>query len=199
MFYETNQGMGISELTGMDQAVLYGSFDLSVSYTLMIDFGYDVPSFSQFIANGNYTYVVYNSGNNVPQIMIKYKTDFFADLTYNDTSSNSSWNFGYFFIAYWNAHYSNGELPIVKYFKAFPFSIEALMTSHYTQLTDIIEDKFIVFWSARWTTSHYLLFDKETLEFTKSYSLTFSLLWPFSIFFSNSNKIVSIALFEVKS
>ena len=181
--------MGISELTGMDQAVLYGSFDLSVSYTLMIDFGNDAPSFSQFIANGNYTYVVYCSGNNVPQIMIKYKTDFFADLIYNGTSSNSSWSFGYFSIPYWNAHYSNGELPIVKYFKTLLFSIEALITNYYTHLADIIEDKLIVFWSARWTTSHYLLFNKETLEFTRSYSLTISSLWPFSIFFQTQTKL----------
>ena len=173
----------------MDQAVLYGSFDLSVSYTLMIDFGYDVPSSSQFIANGKYTYVVYNSGNNVPQIMIKYKTDFFANLTYNDTTSNSSWSFGYFLIAYWNAHYSNGELPIVKYFKAQPFSIDALTTINYTCLTDVIEDKFIVFWSTIRTTSHYLLFDKETLEFTRSYYLAFRSLRPYLIFFQTQTKL----------
>ena len=181
--------MGISELTGMDQAVLYGSFDLNVSYTLMIDFGYDVPSFSQFISNENYTYVVYSSGNNVPQIMIKYKTNFFADLTYNDTSSNSSWSFGYFSIPYWNAHYSNGEIPIVKYFKAFPFSIESLMTQFRTFLADVVGDKFITFWSLRWTTFHYSLFNKETLEFTRSYTLTFSLLWPYLVFFQNQTKV----------
>ena len=189
MFYETSQGMGISELTGMDQAVLYGSFDLSVSYTLMIDFGYDVPSFSQFIANENYTYVVYSSVNNVPQIMIKYKTDFFADLIYNGTSSNSSWSFGYFSIPYWNAHYSNGELPIVKYFKAQSFSIDVLMTNNYTSITDVIEDNFIVFWSTSWTTSHYLLFNKETLEFTRSYYLIISSLWPHLIFFQTQTKL----------
>ena len=187
MCYQTNQQFGISDLTGVDLAVLYGGFDLNVGYSLMVDFGYDAPNLSLFVVNQNYTYLVYNSANSVPQIMIKYRTDFFFDLAYNDTSSNSTWNFGAFLIPYWNAHYSNGELPIVKYFKALPLAFDIFTNGQGNSFAALIEDKLITYWSVGLTTHHYLLFDSGTLEFTNSYTLNFSSGLLFASIFLQTN------------
>ena len=82
-------GLGVSNTSGVDIAFLFGNFDLTANYTLMIDYNSDSPYFKYVTHDDKYAYFFYISSNNYPQILIKTKLDFFSGLNYSGSSQSN--------------------------------------------------------------------------------------------------------------
>ena len=170
-----NHNMSVSSTSGSDMAFMLCSYDLTVNYTLMIDFGGDTPDKTYKSYYQNYTYMLYQTSNNLPQLMIKHKTDLLSGLNYTSiANSTSCCSFGPLWIPYWGASYKSGELPIVKYLKVTPTSTESANYTKYNILFDVVQDTISIYWFLGSQTHNLYQFDIATLSCSKSYIVALS-------------------------
>ena len=178
LVYNTDQqqyGFSVSNTSGIDLAYLIGNFDLTVNYTLMIDYYNDYPYFKYQVFGEEYLYLFYISSNNYPQVMIKTKIDFFNGINYNETSSESWWYLGLICIPLWNASYSDRFMPIIKPLMLIP----NLMTDVYFNkntfilLYELLDGYLIIIYTIGNNMYNVILFNPDTLIYSQSFTVTF--------------------------
>ena len=185
-----NHGMSVSSTSGSDMAFMHWTYDLVVDYTLMIDFGNDTPDKTYKSYYQNYTYLLYQTSNNLPQIMIKHKTDFLVDLNYTSIANSSACcTFGPFWIPYCNATYKSGEKPIAKYLKVTPTLTESSSYTKYNILYDVVQDIISIYWYLGSQSHNLYQFDIATLSWSKSYVVALSGYYVNKIYYYSVNNL----------
>lgn len=126
MLYLTSIGifdMGVSSTSGSDFAMMCGSYEPKVQYTLMIDYYSDIPLISYAVVEEDFTFILYYSLHNYTEFLIKYKTDIFSGLGTSNLTSTDCCRLGPLCMPFCGTQYTDGFVPIVKSPRVFPMDL----------------------------------------------------------------------------